>query len=89
MPSLSRTKDSSGFRHDCPPSSDPPEPISTVHPKFQDHFDKLKAVITEDPSSCTVLNYNLLVKLATAVKEAIPSRSLKANLDKVDEAQKQ
>jgi hypothetical protein len=45
-----------------------PEPISTAHPKFQEHFDKLKAVITEDPSSCTVLNYNLLVKLAGTVK---------------------
>ena len=66
-----------------------PEPISTAHPKFQEYFDRLKAVITEDPSSCTVLNYNLLVKLAGTVKDAIPSRSLKANLDKVDEAQKQ
>ena len=45
-----------------------PDPMSTVHPKFQEHFDKLKAVITEDPSSCTVLNYNLLVKLAGTVK---------------------
>ena len=45
-----------------------PDPMSTAHPKFQEHFDKLKAVITEDPSSCTVLNYNLLVKLAGTVK---------------------